>query len=112
MNPIDKVISLSSEQGIAAQNNNKEAPPAPPKDSQPQHEFQGMIHELHDAIGENLGIENFKLNFSVDSETKTVVVQVLDSKTGKVIQEIPSEEVLAMAKEINKLKGILFNENV
>jgi flagellar protein FlaG len=111
MNAIDKVMSLSSEQSIGAQNN-KEAPLPPPKDLRAQHEFQGMIHELHDAIGENLGIENFKLNFSVDSETKTVVVRVLDSDTGKVIQEIPSEEVLAMAKEIEKLKGILFNENV
>jgi flagellar protein FlaG len=112
MNAIDKVISLSSEQGIAAQNNNKEVLPSPPKDSRSQHEFQGMIHDLHDAISENLGIDNFKLNFSVDSETKTVVVQVLDSDTGKVIREIPAKEILAMAKEIDKLKGILFNENV
>ena len=113
MNPIDKVISFSSEQGIAAQNNKeKEAPLSPPKDFRSQHEFLAKISEVHDAIRENLKIENFELNFSVDSETKAVVVQVFDSDTGKVIREIPAKEILAMAKEIDKLKGILFNENV
>ncbi len=111
MNPIDKVISLSLSKGVPAQE--KEAPPSFPKDAPSQeHEYQGKINRIHEAIKENLKIDNFKLNFSIDSETKTVVVRILDADTGKVVQEIPPAEILEMAKEIEKLTGILFNENV
>ena len=111
MNPIDKVISLSTGQGVEVPN--KETPlPSRGELQQMGHEFQGRIDEIREAIKEHLQIDNCKLNFSIDGETKTVVVRVLDADTGKVIQEIPPEEILAMAKEIEKLKGILFNENV
>jgi flagellar protein FlaG len=111
MNPIDKVISLSTGRDVAVPN--KEIPlPFHGDLQQKDHEFQRKINEIHEAIKEHLQIDNCKLNFSIDSETRTVVVRVLDADTGKVIQEIPPEEILAMAKEIEKLKGILFNENV
>jgi len=111
MDIINRVSSVSAEQVIRAQNN--ETPPSSSKDAQKQEQdFQDKVKEIDQAVREHLGIENFKLNFSVDSETKTVVVQVLDADTGKVIQEIPPAEILAMAKEMEKLQGVLFNENV
>ncbi len=111
MDLIDKVNSLPKGPGIAVPN--KDTPLPSPRDlPQKEHEFQGKINALHEAIKENLGIDSFKLNFSIDSETKTVVVRILDADTGKVIQEIPPAEILAIAKEVERLKGILFNENV
>jgi len=111
MDVINKVLSVPAEQSTRAQN--REAPPPSSKDTQKEEqEFQGKINEINEAVREHLGIENFKLNFSVDSETKTIVVQILDADTGKMIQEIPPAEILAMAREMEKLKGVLFNENV
>ena len=53
------------------------------------------------------------LEFSIDETSgDTVVIKVLDTKTDEVIRQIPSEEVLAIARNIESLKGILFSAEV
>lgn len=47
------------------------------------------------------------LQFSVDNETNTTVIKVVDGDTKEVIRQIPSEEVLALAKDLTKLQGLL-----
>lgn len=59
-----------------------------------------------------------ELNFSVDEELNRSVVTVLDEETGEIIRQIPSEEMLELAKHIAEAresgekqpsKGILFS---
>ena len=59
-----------------------------------------------------------ELNFSVDEELNRTVVTVLDEETGEIIRQIPSEEMLELAKHISDAqesgdkqlsKGILFS---
>jgi uncharacterized FlaG/YvyC family protein len=52
------------------------------------------------------------LRFSVDELSGRTVITVLDSKTDKIIRQIPSEEVLAFAQNIDSLKGALFSAKV
>lgn len=47
------------------------------------------------------------LQFSVDSETNTTVIKVVDGDTKEVIRQIPSEEVLSLAKDLTRLQGLL-----
>ena len=47
------------------------------------------------------------LQFSVDSDTHKTVITVMDSSTKEVIRQIPSEEILALAKGLDKLQGML-----
>jgi flagellar protein FlaG len=42
-----------------------------------------------------------ELNFSVDQESDQLVIKVMDSGTGKVIRQIPSEEMLRLARELH-----------
>lgn len=58
-----------------------------------------------------------ELNFSVDEELNRSVVTVLDEETGEIIRQIPSEEMLELAKHIadaresgddQPSKGLLF----
>ncbi len=42
------------------------------------------------------------LVFSVDEETGKDVVTILDSKSSKVIKQIPSEEMLQLARKLNE----------
>ncbi len=58
-----------------------------------------------------------ELNFTVDEELDKFVVTVLDEKTGEVIRQIPTEEMLELAKSISDaqasaskgiFKGVLF----
>ena len=50
------------------------------------------------------------LNFSIDKASKRFVVQVTDTETGEVIRKLPGDAVLAMAKQIESLKGVLFDD--
>ncbi len=43
------------------------------------------------------------LRFEVDIDNNEVIVKVLDPETDEVIRQIPSEEVLAIRKMINRL---------
>ena len=50
------------------------------------------------------------LQFQVDKDTDHVVVRVVDSDSGEVIRQIPSEEVLAVARNLEKAQGLILNE--
>ncbi|WP_226687921.1 MULTISPECIES: flagellar protein FlaG [Stutzerimonas stutzeri subgroup] len=48
------------------------------------------------------------LNFSVDDSTGQVVIQVLDGDSGKVVRQIPSEDILRLAERLNEMRSLLF----
>ena len=52
------------------------------------------------------------LQFNVDETSGDIIITVLDTKTSKVIRQIPTEEVLAIRENIESLKGILFSAEV
>lgn len=53
---------------------------------------------------------NGNLQFSIDKDTGTTVVKVIDTKTNEVIKQFPSEEMLAIAKSLDQLKGVLVRQ--
>ncbi|WP_079433173.1 flagellar protein FlaG [Zoogloea sp. LCSB751] len=52
------------------------------------------------------------LQFSIDKDTGSTVVKVVDTESKKVLRQIPSEEVLAIAKALDKLQGLLVRQKV
>lgn len=48
---------------------------------------------------------NRNLEFKVDDSTNKVVVKIVDSKSGEVVRQIPSEEVMAFIKRMQELEG-------
>ena len=53
-----------------------------------------------------------ELNFSIDEDSGRQVVKVLDTTNDKVIRQFPSEEVLRIAKNLDKVLGVLFEQKV
>lgn len=45
------------------------------------------------------------LQFKVDDQTKEVVVKIVDSESGELVRQIPSEEMLAFIKRMQELDG-------
>lgn len=45
------------------------------------------------------------LNFSVDEDSGETVVKVIDAQSDEVIRQIPSEEMLALARRLRELEG-------
>ncbi|MBC3885987.1 flagellar protein FlaG [Undibacterium griseum] len=52
------------------------------------------------------------LQFSVDKDSKRVVVKVIDQQTNQVLRQIPSEEALEISKSLDKLQGLLIRQQV
>ena len=49
------------------------------------------------------------LNFSVDEASNRFVVRVSEPNSGNIIFEVPSEAILRVAKNIEVMKGIIFD---
>lgn len=80
--------------------------PATQAQSAKEKDVQKAVNDLQqkvDAMGSGL-------RFSVDSESERVIVKVVDESTQKVLRQFPSEEVLKLAKDIDRMRGLLFNE--
>jgi len=52
---------------------------------------------------------NTQVQYNVDKDTGIVSFQVIDETTHKVIRQVPSEEVIAMARSL-KQSGILLDQ--
>ena len=50
------------------------------------------------------------LNFSVDETSNRFVVRVTEPDSGNIIFEVPSEAILRVAKNIEVMKGIIFDK--
>lgn len=57
-------------------------------------------------------VQNFQrdLQFSIDKESDRMVVKVVDSKTQEVIRQIPSEETLRIAQNLDSPESLILRE--
>jgi flagellar protein FlaG len=63
-------------------------------------------------IGSYLDAVSRSLQISVDKELKEPIVTVLDATTERVVRQIPSEEVVAVAKFLRSQSAEVRNEEV
>ncbi len=86
-----------------------------PEDQEVKQSEQDVTQQLEDSVSQlNELAQSVQrdLHFSIDEFSGDTVIQVLDSKTEEVIRQIPSEEVLALARNIESMKGVLFSAEV
>jgi flagellar protein FlaG len=70
--------------------------------------------QIEHAVGEvNASLESRSvgLQFEVDRDTDKVIVKVVDRSSGEVIRQIPSEEVVRIAKVLGKAAGLLVSQS-
>ena len=58
----------------------------------------------------NASLKAIGLEFEVDEDTDKMVVKVIDKETGEMIRQMPSEEVIRIAKVLGKMQGMLVSE--
>lgn len=69
-------------------------------------EVQKALEEVERAVAPMTQ----SLAFSLDKDSGKTVVKVMDTETNEVIRQIPTEEVLAISKAVDKLKGLLIKQ--
>lgn len=70
-----------------------------------------QLQNVVDNINKVMKQSNKNLEFSVDTDTKKSIVKLVDSETGDVIRQFPSEEALAISRSIENIqKGLLLKQ--
>jgi len=91
--PVQAVPPVQPEQNLPGSGN--ALPQA--KEKTNEKEVAEAVSNLNDYIQ----VIRRELEFRVDKETGRTVVTVLDAETGEKIRQIPSEEVLALARNLD-----------
>lgn len=68
-----------------------------------QQQEQEAIEEVASKLQEFVNLIDKKLQFSVDEDSGRQVVRVTDRLSGDVIRQIPSEDVLRLARNLSDL---------
>ena len=80
------------------------------KEEKPEKEIS--IPDLVKQINEFVKTFSTKISFRVDQESGQSIILVTERETGKVIRQIPPEEVLSLQKKMDEIAGIIFNRRV
>ena len=71
-----------------------------------------QVQQSLDDINKVMAGFSISVQFQVDPDYKELIVKVVDQDTGKLIRQIPTEEVVKMSKAMDNLKGLLFAQSV
>ena len=66
--------------------------------------------QLARQINDFLKSSSSNVEFVVDGDSREVVVRVVDAQTGEIIRQIPSEEMLAISKSLDRMIGLLIQQ--
>ena len=69
-----------------------------------------QVNQAVKNINRALQDQSQDVEFSVDSESERTVIKVVDQKTKEVLRQIPSEEVVEIAKALDRLQGLIIKQ--
>ncbi|WP_449192510.1 flagellar protein FlaG, partial [Thauera sp.] len=69
-----------------------------------------QVEQAMDEVRKAISPVARDLLFSIDEDTGRTIVKVVDASTDEVIRQIPSEEIISIAKALDKLQGLLVEQ--
>ncbi|WP_457624483.1 flagellar protein FlaG [Persephonella sp.] len=82
------------------------------KQEQQQAVPQEVLKEAINNLNKKLEMLNSQLKVETDEDTGMRVIKIVDKETNEVIRQIPPEVMLKIAKYLDEVAGLLFNEKV
>ena len=79
------------------------------EDSRHRSDATGTPESPFEEINAAMQAWDTGMRFEIDEDTQRLVVSVIDTQSGEVLRQIPSEEVLHVAKMITQFQGNLLN---
>lgn len=70
---------------------------------------EAQVREASGQINAALRHLSVELRYGMDEATRKLVVQIVDRTTGEVLRQIPPEEVLAIARGLDRMQGVLLD---
>ena len=85
-----------------------------PPNEQKQSADRADIEQAVTRLNDHVQLVRRDLQFSIDDDTGKTIVKVLDSESGDLIRQIPSEELIAIAQAIadnlEAVEGLILKE--
>ncbi|GAB6161264.1 flagellar protein FlaG [Desulfothermus naphthae] len=115
---LEKAQRTLEQKLLKSQQENRIDQTVSPKDILKEKGKKGLIQKLtgdelekvKEATNEVLAQLNIQLDFEIDKTLGKVIVKVINKETGKVIRQIPPEEMLKIAKRMEEMSGILIDK--
>ncbi len=82
--------------------------PAQPAAAANEAQVDAAIH----AANQSVQSVATNLKFEKDNTSGKLVVRVIDSETQQILRQMPSEEMLAMSKALDRLQGLMVHHKV
>ena len=82
------------------------------KGQQIEKEVRTKVEHIAEAMDEYVKSNRRDLRIQVHKATGIIMVKVISQDDGKVIREIPPEEVLNLAAKMEEMMGVLYDGNV
>jgi len=108
---LDQLAKVKETAAPEAERNEKAArgedlPPTSNKQDADEASMESAVSRITDFV------QNFQrdLQFSIDKDSDRMVVKVVDSKTQEVIRQIPSEETLRIAQNLDSPESLILRE--
>jgi flagellar protein FlaG len=67
------------------------------------------VKEAVNEIQRYIGKSSTNVTFAVDESSGRTIVSVVDTETREIIRQMPTKEVLQIARALGRLQGMLFN---
>ncbi len=72
-----------------------------------------QVKHLVDELNNKFNLLDTKIELQLDKATKEIVVKIVDKNTGKIIRQIPPEELLKISSAFKEiLRGNLLNKKI
>lgn len=75
-------------------------------------ELERQAEFLQETLERLKKIFRGQAEFRVDRDANLIVIRIKDPETGEIIRQIPPEQALKLAKNIQELIGLLMDERV
>lgn len=72
-------------------------------------ELRKNIQEAVNRLNEQMQSKGRDLSFSIDEKIDRSIITVRNLRTGELVRQIPTEDMVKLAHSIEDMKGLLFN---
>jgi len=71
-----------------------------------------VLVSVSSTVADSSGIDlsSSRLSFAVDEDTGETVINIVDSKSGEVIKQIPSDDILKLKKKMVEIQGLVLDQ--
>lgn len=71
-----------------------------------------QLQNAMEAVNKFIEPATNNLEFEIDAQSGRTVMKLIDKETGSVLRQLPSEEMLALARALDKLSGLVIKLKV